>query len=637
MKISETIGKFDLRDSKPFFEFTKKWIDYVTSKKGSYDITETEWSELFGRKNPVAGIDRGELLDEVKISNGQMRKTNEKQSIISNWDTSIRPFIEATIGITDTPSKIAKIKELDKLLHRTIKNGGGRNMVIAVNRILATFFPDYFVSIPNYENLKEFIKALQKQIDNGDTIIIANNWIDDCYQVKRFFDQELNDDHLTASAWRFYEYIKDTPSTILPIVNLPTIPTMDNHTQYDAFKKLLLCRYNLIFNGAPGTGKTYLAKQVAAQIIYEGNVPENFEEDSKFMEQCGFVQFHPSYDYTDFVEGLRPTRPNKDGNIGFERKDGIFKAFCKRTLDESDTESDEIISLDYNDENEKVTKAMKWLMTQNGSSFYSHKRKTEMTLVIKGDKIYSRISNGEEYPVSLKKIERYLRTGDYNERHDTYAPSVGNFIKENCPLYRNDSSNAIPNNDYSRIGISETKGTLPYIFIIDEINRGEISKIFGELFFSVDPGYRGKKGRVQTQYQNLITDETDPFKEGFYIPENVYIIGTMNDIDRSVECMDFAMRRRFTFKEITAVESASNMELGAEATERMMSLNNAISNIDGFNSSFHIGAAYFKDVDDFDALWELKLTGLLKEYLRGMPDAEESLEALKKAYYLSEE
>ena len=205
MKISETIGKFDLRDSKPFFEFTKKWIDYVTSKKGSYDITETEWSELFGRKNPVAGIDRGELLDEVKISNGQMRKTNEKQSIISNWDTSIRPFIEATIGITDTPSKIAKIKELDKLLHRTIKNGGGRNMVIAVNRILATFFPDYFVSIPNYENLKEFIKALQKQIDNGDTIIIANNWIDDCYQVKRFFDQELNDDHLTASAWRFYE------------------------------------------------------------------------------------------------------------------------------------------------------------------------------------------------------------------------------------------------------------------------------------------------------------------------------------------------------------------------------------------------------------------------------------------------
>jgi len=405
---------------------------------------------------------------------------------------------------------------------------------------------------------------------------------------------------------------------------------------YSTYLELLLNNRNLILNGAPGTGKTYLAKQIAAQIIFDGDVPENFEEHPQFIEQCGFVQFHPSYDYTDFVEGLRPTRRNQDGNIGFERKDGTFKAFCKNALNESSIESDEIISLDYNDENDKVTKAMKWLMTQNGSSFYSHKRKTEMTLVIKGDKIYSRISNGEEYPVSPKKIERYLRTGDYDKEHETYPPSIGNFIKENCPLYRNDSSNAIPSNDYSRIEISETKGILPYIFIIDEINRGEISKIFGELFFSIDPGYRGVKGKVQTQYQNLITED-DPFKDGFFIPENVYIIGTMNDIDRSVECMDFAMRRRFTFKEITAEESAKNMELGAEATERMMSLNNAISDIDGFNSSFHIGAAYFKGVDDFDALWELKLAGLLKEYLRGMPDAEESLDALKKAYDLNEE
>ena len=175
-----------------------------------------------------------------------------------------------------------------------------------------------------------------------------------------------------------------------------------------------------------------------------------------------------------------------------------------------------------------------------------------------------------------------------------------------------------------------------FIFIIDEINRGEISKIFGELFFSIDPGYRGKKGKVQTQYQNLITED-DPFKDGFYIPDNVYIIGTMNDIDRSVECMDFAMRRRFTFKEITAKESAKNMELSDGATERMTSLNNAISEIEGLNSSFHIGAAYFKDEEDYDALWNLKLEGLLREYLRGMPDAEESLETLHKAYYLDKE
>ena len=109
----------------------------------------------------------------------------------------------------------------------------------------------------------------------------------------------------------------------------------------------------------------------------------------------------------------------------------------------------------------------------------------------------------------------------------------------------------------------------------------------------------------------------------------------MNDIDRSVECMDFAMRRRFTFKEITAEESGINMGLSSETTKRMQSLNKAISEIEGFNSSFHIGAAYYLGVTDYKELWELKLQGLLKEYLRGMPDAEETLETLKKAYELS--
>ena len=584
---------------------------------------------------------------------------------------------------------------------------------------------------------------------------------------------------------KYPDYVKKIEAMIVEGKSKSDMGIYNYDKKIESYIKLLLENKNLILNGAPGTGKTYLAKQIAAHIIFDGNVPENFEEHPKFIEQCGFVQFHPSYDYTDFVEGLRPTRQNENGNIGFERKDGIFKVFCKKTYinnrdkdiaansieftetysggDDFDSlynslledilheritemvsktgiryklevgsggnirisgndkpaksvnEKNTRILFDYlirekiyeiprewtarhyfniiaqdpegpdtidyknyewvlkillsrykhihgesfkdssmgtpdkvfvssepialnniKNEDERITRAMEWLMKQSGSTVKSVRGKTEYILVIKQNTIYLRIPNGNENYVNPKGIIRYLKTGEYNKEHQTYEPSIGNFIKENCPLYRNDSSNVIPNKDCSCIEISETKGTLPYIFIIDEINRGEISKIFGELFFSVDPGYRGVRGKVQTQYQNLITED-DPFKDGFYIPENVYIIGTMNDIDRSVECMDFAMRRRFTFKEITAEESASNMELGTDATERMMSLNNAISEIDGFNSSFHIGAAYFKGVDDFDALWELKLAGLLKEYLRGMPDAEESLEALKKAYYLSNE
>ena len=192
---------------------------------------------------------------------------------------------------------------------------------------------------------------------------------------------------------------------------------------------------------------------------------------------------------------------------------------------------------------------------------------------------------------------------------------------------------------YDRISRkTKSEKIIPYVFIIDEINRGEISKSFGELFFSIDPGYRGVAGRVKTQYQNLI-EEGDAFEDGFYVPENVYIIGTMNDIDRSVESMDFAMRRRFAWAEVTAEESMQMLSGIANENEikrRMLSLNKAILKIRGLGEAYQIGAAYFKKIEEYDGdfqkLWDFHLKGLLFEYLRGNTNAEEQLNKLKEAY-----
>ncbi|WP_296405294.1 AAA family ATPase, partial [Psychrobacter sp.] len=184
--------------------------------------------------------------------------------------------------------------------------------------------------------------------------------------------------------------------------------------------------------------------------------------------------------------------------------------------------------------------------------------------------------------------------------------------------------------------------TKKFIIILDEINRAEISKVFGELFFSIDPGYRGEKGRVTTQYANLQTEE-DVFKNGFFIPDNVYIIGTMNDIDRSVESFDFAMRRRFAWREIKATDTLSmwNEKIDSwkeEAEQRLVALNTAIESVQGLNAAYHVGPAYFLKLadynGDFSKLWAYHLEALLFEYLRGYPDAEEQLLKLKDAYNL---
>ena len=235
---------------------------------------------------------------------------------------------------------------------------------------------------------------------------------------------------------------------------------------------------------------------------------------------------------------------------------------------------------------------------------------------------------------------RYLINNDCHD-NDTYTKSIGDYIKEH---YMSDYQNEHQDHNIKK-----------FVFIIDEINRGEISKIFGELFFSIDPGYRGVKGMVKTQYQNMITNESDPFYEGFYIPENVYIIGTMNDIDRSVESMDFAMRRRFAWQEVKAEENTGMLddlkEIKDEVIEIMKRLNNTIWNettntgIEGLNAAYHIGGSYFSKLqlylnEDYTNkkyayrhLWENHLKGVLSEYLRGMPEAMENMRKLEDIYF----
>lgn len=444
-----------------------------------------------------------------------------------------------------------------------------------------------------------------------------------------------------------------------------TNETKKNMDRIDKYIDLLKANHNLIFTGAPGTGKTFTAKEMANRM---GGV-------------CKQVQFHPSYDYTDFVEGLRPTTfGQSNGAVGFRREDGIFKEFCKKALLNSEIQdSGDIFSElndspkiwkvslegtgdnptrtdcldnghirigwgqygdvedfndyeDYSDGGKAILKAFQTGM-QIGDlvvSCYSAKE-TDAIGIITGDYEYRK--EGGAYPRyrTVKWLVKNIRY-DIRELNDNRMLTLSTVYR----LYWNiqDVIKVVRSLLPAPTTLAHNQPK-PYVFIIDEINRGEISKIFGELFFSIEPSYRGEKERVQTQYQSLI-EEGDVFKDGFFIPENVYIIGTMNNIDRSVESMDFAMRRRFVWQEITAAESADNMGISGENRERMDRLNKAIADTDGLGKDYQIGGAQFLKVEEGkmtpEELWRLNLQSLMKEYLRGLPNAGENFRQLEKVY-----
>jgi len=232
--------------------------------------------------------------------------------------------------------------------------------------------------------------------------------------------------------------------------------------------------------------------------------------------------------------------------------------------------------------------------------------------IVKGES--SAYINGKINPrqITIKYLDH---KGTNDSRSSYYYSLLDKFCEENI------------NEENMNFEITEKTDQNKYVFIIDEINRGEISKILGELFFSIDPGYRGKDGEISLQYSR---EE----EEKFYIPKNLYIIGTMNDIDRSVDSFDFAMRRRFTFIEIEPNDRLEMIDENKEIDEndkvsaksRMNSLNEFIKNYPGLGPDYRIGPAYFLKIKDYknygdknkwELLWRYNLKPLIAEYIKG--------------------
>ena len=494
---------------------------------------------------------------------------------------------------------------------------------------MALFWISPYRFMPLDDNSRKYLQKLGlnvfKEKDyNGKNYLDLMEKINDLISQGKI--KERNIPEISQSAWE--------------MANNTTGENTMNSTSTDdivsKYTSLLTHTHNLIFHGAPGTGKTHLAKEIAKAMGAE----------------TAFVQFHPSYDYTDFVEGLRPVPQDDAGQIGFELRDGVFKEFCKRAL-ENLTDSEEVNSNNNFDEawdklleivreniaKGELTKIGIWeysLSSTNSLKYQSEDSPSKYMFTITKKNVFDAYRNIQARPSGY--FQKYMK-------------EVADYMKANCGLI-----------DYKKQ--EQPKKHNPFVFIIDEINRGDLSKIFGELFYALDPGYRVtaealkavKSGEnfptIRTQYANMERDgntfdnalnisKQDDFGH-FFVPENVYIIGTMNDIDRSVETMDFAFRRRFTFAEIRASDRVAMFEeitddtIRQQALDKMKAVNAVISSTEGLSPAYHIGGAYFLKLNtldgDFEKLWDYHLAPLIKEYLRGTEDESETFDKIKQAY-----
>lgn len=375
---------------------------------------------------------------------------------------------------------------------------------------------------------------------------------------------------------------------------------------------------NQILYGSPGTGKTYHTIDKALEILGE-NLESRDEKKAKFDEyvkkgQIVFTTFHQSYGYEEFVEGIKPRIDSKENSkeVEYEIKDGIFKELCKKALDNYKvsllTQEEFVKSEDLENKIEifldELVDQQKFIEKIQSGGFkleeYNEKYRiitddTNANLYLNLE-IFKTLLENKDKIINGRSIKQILNN-KHRRQIDSYYFQLVKLFKEREQDYK------VDNNP------SEKPELKPYIIIIDEINRGNVSKIFGELITLIEASKRiGEKEELKV---------TLPYSgKEFGVPKNVYIIGTMNTADRSITSLDTALRRRFEFIEMMPDVSKLSMDCeGINLQELLKAINTRIEYL--LDREKTIGHAFFvsvENLEDLKKVFQNKIIPLLQEY-----------------------
>lgn len=375
---------------------------------------------------------------------------------------------------------------------------------------------------------------------------------------------------------------------------------------------LLQQKKNIILQGAPGTGKTYNTAAIALKTLGVTDIDLTDHKavmkryDSLLGDQIFFTTFHQSLDYEDFVEGLKPhVQTDADGNsigVTYEPEDGIFKRACNAV--QTDQSKDIVECIDDYLQKIKGYQNKREIPTVTGrSSLYVWWKEGNSTVSCRSTNSTS--SRGEEYtpsPLNIEKIKLQAQGKGVENNWQQYAQAFIEAVKKEYHATTNK----------------------PVVLIIDEINRGNVSKIFGELITLLESDKRLNGNhpiKVMLPYSK---------NEVFGVPSNLYIIGTMNTTDRSTGTLDYALRRRFAFITLKSQDSVikkfysdtDNEELGTIALELFEDIKRFIENPkhlcgDMSIDDLMVGHSYFmaESEDELHDKVEYEILPLINEYI----------------------
>ena len=435
-------------------------------------------------------------------------------------------------------------------------------------------------------------------------ILTNNYWFDLINLIKSIisspehgFSKELQE--MICSDYNQDAMVKTTPTFDYPQTSIRRL-LMNKDIKMANIVKLLESHKNIILTGAPGTGKTYASAEIAMRIIAPGiDFCSRKLLMDEYRKKIGegvivFTTFHQSLDYEEFVEGIKPIFG--DGEISYDIKKGIFRNICENA---SKTKSQRKYQEDFDAVFDQLTQQIQG--NEDGFQEIVYGKRKYKVSVNRNGNLGLYTGGRDKCQGSLTK-DNLLRQamGGYNGSWTGYFEGVLEVMR------------ALKLRKYEATSENKSEN---HVLIIDEINRGNVSKILGELITLLEPDKR--------QGAENYMEVTLPYSgEKFSVPENLYIIGTMNTADRSLGHIDYAVRRRFAFYTLKADRDVLKGNTVAIKLFDAVNGNDGIVSKNNINSDFDaedmkIGHSYFMGAENLlPNRLEYEIKPLLREYIR---------------------